>query len=101
MAQIIGRAEIAASGSGQELDGHPKNTRSSCRGGDLWGGSGGSRCRSGLIVIRACIGPGGTGADRRDGIPDRLGHGQGVLASRHRGGNGVSLVLVRSGRHAA
>ena len=39
-------------------------------------------------------------ADRHDDIPDRLRQGQSVLASRHRGGNSVSLVLVRPCWHA-
>ena len=40
-------------------------------------------------------------AGRHDDIAHRFGHGQGVLASRHRGGNGVSLVLAGPDRPAA
>ena len=41
-----------------------------------------------------------TSGDRHDDIPDRLRQGQSVLASRHRGGNSVSLVLIRPCWHA-
>ena len=43
---------------------------------------------------------GSPAAGRHDDIPDRLRQGQSVLASRHRGGNSVSLVLICPRWHA-
>lgn len=48
-------------------------------------------------ALRACWSP---VAGRHDDIAHRLRHGQSVLASRHRSGDSVSLVLVRPCRHA-
>jgi hypothetical protein len=40
-----------------------------------------------------------TGGSRDDYIPDHFSQGQTVLASGHRGGDSISLVLVRARGH--